>query len=163
VAPPLCLHKRLASLLEDPRDLPVLFLYLNLLLTTAPAAAALFWAFPAASRPLPHWLGAAYLVVSYVAYLARFMLSLHYSQHRRLFKRGGRAGKERGAGLPMGHSLLMGRCCTACSHRHRHRHGTGYRRKPAGACHCPASCCRPMAAQPVRPAAVGAAVWHPIW
>ncbi|KAI7846206.1 hypothetical protein COHA_000276 [Chlorella ohadii] len=86
-APPAALHKPLAALLEDPRDLPILFLYLNVLLTTAPAAALLFYAFPPASRPLPHWLGAAYLVVNYVLYLARFMLSLHYSQHRRLFRR----------------------------------------------------------------------------
>jgi hypothetical protein len=87
-APPAALHKPLAGLLEDPRDLPILFLYLNVLLSTAPAVASLFWGFPAAARPLPHLLGAAYLVANYVAYLGRFMLSLHYSQHRRLFKRG---------------------------------------------------------------------------
>jgi hypothetical protein len=87
-APPAPLHKPLAALLQDPRDLPILFLYLNVLLTTAPAAAALFLCFPAATRPLPHWLGAAYLIANYAAYLARFMLSLHYSQHRRLFRRG---------------------------------------------------------------------------
>ncbi|KAI3434847.1 hypothetical protein D9Q98_002901 [Chlorella vulgaris] len=87
-APPAALHKPLAGLLEDPRDLPILFLYLNVLLSTAPAVAALFWGFPAATRPLPHLLGATYLVANYVAYLGRFMLSLHYSQHRRLFKRG---------------------------------------------------------------------------
>lgn len=87
-APPAALHKPLTALLEDPRDLPILFLYLNVLVTTAPAAALLFYAFPPASRPLPHWLGAAYLVVNYVLYLARFMLSLHYSQHRRLLRRG---------------------------------------------------------------------------
>jgi hypothetical protein len=158
VAPPLCLHKRLASLLEDPRDLPILFLYLNVLLTTGPAAAALFWGFPAASRPLAHWLGAAYLILNYAAYLARFMLSLHYSQHRRLFKRGGGAGKERRAGLPLGHNLLMGRC------------GMQPGRQPAAVSASQpapatslASCCRPMAAQPGRPPAAGAAVWHPIW
>lgn len=88
VAPPAALHKPLAALLDDPRDLPILFLYLNVLLTTAPAAAALFYAFPPATRPLPHWLGAAYLLINYVLYLARFMLSLHYSQHRRLFRKG---------------------------------------------------------------------------
>lgn len=87
-APPAALHKPLAALLADPRDLPILFLYLNVLLTTAPAAAALFTAFPPATRPLPHWLGAAYLLASYAAYLARFMLSLHYSSHRSLFRRG---------------------------------------------------------------------------
>ncbi|KAL4425429.1 hypothetical protein ABPG75_009445 [Micractinium tetrahymenae] len=87
-APPCWLHKPLASLLEDPRDLPILFLLLNVLLTTTPAAAALFLLFPPAARPLPHWLGAVYLLASYAAYLARFMLSLHYSQHRRLFRKG---------------------------------------------------------------------------
>lgn len=91
-SPPAALHKPLAALLEDPRDLPILFLYLNVLLTTAPAAAALFWGFPPAARPLPHWLGAAYLLGSYALYLARFMLSLHYSQHRRLFRQGEAAG-----------------------------------------------------------------------
>lgn len=85
-APPCWLHKPLSSLLEDPRDLPILFLLLNVLLTTVPAAAALFALFPPAARPLPHWLGAGYLAASFGAYLARFMLSLHYSQHRRLFR-----------------------------------------------------------------------------
>ena len=88
-APPSALHKPLAALLADPRDLPILFLFLNIALTTAPAAAALFALFPPASRPLPHLLGAAYLLVNSAAYLARFMLSLHFSQHRQLFRRGG--------------------------------------------------------------------------
>ncbi|KAL4446747.1 hypothetical protein ABPG77_007991 [Micractinium sp. CCAP 211/92] len=87
-APPSWLHRPLASLLDDPRDLPILFLLLNVLLTTVPAAIALFALFPPATRPLPHWLGAAYLLASFAAYLARFMLSLHYSQHRRLFRKG---------------------------------------------------------------------------
>lgn len=91
-APPVRLHKPLAALLEDSRDLPILFLYLNVLLTTVPAAVALFCFFPTATRPLPHWLGAAYLVANCVAYLGRFMLSLHYSQHRRLFRRGESVG-----------------------------------------------------------------------
>lgn len=95
-APPAALHKRLARLLADPRDLPLLFLYLNICLTTAPAATALFLCFPAATRPLPHWLGAAYLVATYVAFLARFMLSLHYSQHRRLFRSGRWGGCRQG-------------------------------------------------------------------
>lgn len=87
-APPAAWHKPLARLLEDPRDLPILYLYLNVLLTTVPAAAALFWAFPPATRPLPHLLGLVYLLANYIVFLARFMLSLHYSQHRRLFKKG---------------------------------------------------------------------------
>lgn len=106
-APPAALHKPLAALLEDSRDLPVLFLYLNVALTTAPAALALFCAFPPATRPLPHWLGAAYLIVNYALYLARFMLSLHYSQHRRLFRKGE---------LTWGQAwLCSGLCSTACS------------------------------------------------
>lgn len=97
-APPRWLHRPLASLLEDPRDLPILFLLLNVLLTTVPAAVALFALFPPATRPLPHWLGAAYLLASFAAYLARFMLSLHYSQHRRLFRKGEPGGAGAGAG-----------------------------------------------------------------
>lgn len=88
LAPPACLHKPLSRLLSDPRDLPILFLLINVCLTTAPAAAALFLCFPAAARPLPHWLGASYLAASYAAYLGRFMLSLHYSEHRPLFRAG---------------------------------------------------------------------------
>lgn len=131
-APPAALHKPLAALLEDPRDLPILFLYLNVLLTTAPAAAALFAAFPPATRPLPHWLGAAYLLANYVLYLARFMLSLHYSQHRRLFRQGRWWGPEhgglewvaRGAGMrgaavpppPAAFRLCLRTCLQACGH-----------------------------------------------
>lgn len=58
-------------LLQDPRDLPLAYLLLNICCTTLPAAALLFTARPASNLP-----GLAYLVANYVLYLQRFMLML---------------------------------------------------------------------------------------
>lgn len=155
-APPCWLHKPLASLLEDPRDLPILFLLLNVLLTTAPAAAALFALFPPAARPLPHWLGAAYLLASFAAYLARFMLSLHYSQHRRLFRRG-EAAAAGGAGGGVGRDQRdRQRACTCAGCLRAASIGPSL----SGPNPCPHAHCRPVAPRPGRPGAAGAPVWR---
>lgn len=83
-APPgAALRRRLVeSLLQDPRDEPALWLLLNVSTTSLPVAAALL-----AMRCSSHVLCGAYLVATYVTYLQRFMLTLHFAQHRRLFKR----------------------------------------------------------------------------
>ena len=107
-APPPSLAKLLARLLADPRDAPILWLYLNIAACSLPAVAALFACFPASRRPLPHWLGATYLAANYVAFLARFMLSLHYSEHRRLFRRGMGVWAVHGRAAGDGRS---GSCC----------------------------------------------------
>lgn len=83
-SPPAWLAERLLALLEDERDAPILWLLLNISLTTAPCAAALY-AFGVRS----HLLGAAYLAGTFTLYLQRFLLALHCTVHRRLFKRGG--------------------------------------------------------------------------
>lgn len=158
-APPAALHKPLAALLEDSRDLPILFLYLNVALTTAPAALALFCAFPPATRPMPHWLGAAYLIVNYALYLARFMLSLHYSQHRRLFRKG-----ELRAGVVAGMPVLQ-------AVQHSMQHQLALASVPRLGLHMPASqlmrwlsaARRAVATQPGGACAAGSPVWHPIW
>ena len=80
---PACLQARLQPLLHDQRDLPILHLFLNVLVTVLPAAVSLF-ALPAWSKVL----GPVYLVTTYDLFLERFLLALHYSQHRKLFAKG---------------------------------------------------------------------------
>ena len=81
------LPKRLEELclplLQDKRDLPILHLFFNIAVTVLPAALALYC--------LPAWsavLGPAYMVATDVLFLERYLLALHYSQHRPLFKTG---------------------------------------------------------------------------
>ena len=80
--PPRALASFLTSLLADPRDAPLLFALLNVALLVPPAAAALLLA------PPSHALGAAYFAAVYALFAQRFLLALHFSQHRRLFKPG---------------------------------------------------------------------------
>jgi len=65
----------------DQRDLPIAWLFWNMVTTTVPAALLLLFVLPQS-----HLLGAVYFVGSFLAYLQRFILGLHYSTHRRLFK-----------------------------------------------------------------------------
>ena len=81
--PPPALDTALCSLLLDKRDAPLLYLLLNICCTTVPAAAWLFWLRPASNLP-----GAAFMVANYVLYLQRFMLMLHFSERRTLFRKG---------------------------------------------------------------------------
>ncbi|KAL0036947.1 hypothetical protein WJX77_006197 [Trebouxia sp. C0004] len=76
------LEARLRPLLQDQRDLPILYLFFNVSVTVLPASLSLF-ACPAWAKLL----GPLYLASSYVLFLERYLLALHYSQHRRLFKR----------------------------------------------------------------------------
>ena len=80
---PNCLQARLQPLLQDERDLPILYLFFNVSATVLPAALATF-ALPAWSKVF----GPLYFAVTYTLYLERFLLALHYSQHRKLFKSG---------------------------------------------------------------------------
>lgn len=81
--PPSWLEARLHASLQDQRDLPILYVIYNIFLTVFPAAIALY-AYPAWTKAL----GPAYLAGSYGLFLERYLLALHYSQHRRLFKAG---------------------------------------------------------------------------
>ena len=70
------------SLICDERDLPFIWLSLQMTLTILPAAALVF-AFPeyAVYAAVPYW-GLVFL-----GFLDRYMLMLHNTSHRRLFKR----------------------------------------------------------------------------
>ena len=77
------LEKLCLPLLQDKRDLPILYLFFDVAVTVLPAALALYC--------LPAWsslLGPAYLAAIDILFLERFLLALHYSQHRRLFRTG---------------------------------------------------------------------------
>ena len=69
--------------IDDPQDLPALFLILNILILVVPLAAYLHLV----PSP-PHGLGVLYMVFNYVIFLQRFLLTLHYTEHRRLFRSG---------------------------------------------------------------------------
>ena len=80
---PSLLSARLQPWLQDQRDRPILLLFWNISVTILPASIAVFL--------LPAWsylLGPAYLLCSYVLFLERYLLALHYSEHRKLFKTG---------------------------------------------------------------------------
>lgn len=74
---------RLLNVLRDPRDAPILYLFINVATVTLPLAAALYL-----FRPASHVCGALYFATNFMLFLQRFMLALHYSEHRRLFKTG---------------------------------------------------------------------------
>jgi len=69
--------------LEEKRDIPILRLLGNITLVLLPIAAFFFWL-----RTVPAWLGFPYLVGLLAIFLERFMLSLHFSSHRRPFPKG---------------------------------------------------------------------------
>lgn len=74
-------------LLNDKRDEPALHLLCNIVCTTVPAAVLLH-----SAGIQSHLLGLAYFVINYVLYLQRFLLTLHYTEHRKLFKPGVKYG-----------------------------------------------------------------------
>ena len=80
--PPKFVQRFLERNLHDLRDMEIAYLFFNIMTTQYPAIIALFM------LPPSHILGAAYLVVFNVLYMQRFILGMHYSTHKRLFKRG---------------------------------------------------------------------------
>jgi hypothetical protein len=70
------------SLLNDPRDVPFFSLMLTASLGILPAAGFLFY-----SRTFPWWYAAIYLPVLFLTFVDRFILMLHNTSHRSLFKR----------------------------------------------------------------------------
>eukprot|EP00798_Chlamydomonas_sp_ICE-L_P024190 gene24190-9787_t len=70
----------LESMLQDPRDLPAALLAVNITLTTLPISMVMLYCCSS------HLLGLLYLAMNYLTYMQRFMLTLHFTQHRRLFK-----------------------------------------------------------------------------
>ncbi|KAF8063047.1 REE1 [Scenedesmus sp. PABB004] len=85
---PACLWRPLARTLEDDRDAPALLLLANVVATVVPAAVALHLLLPSLPPGAAHALGAAYLGTTYALFLQRFLLTLHFTQHRRLCKHG---------------------------------------------------------------------------
>jgi hypothetical protein len=83
VSPPAWAAPALLSCLSDARDAPLLYALLNVAAVVPPAAAALLFC-----APPSHLLGAAYLFVMYALFVQRFMLALHYAQHRNIFRPG---------------------------------------------------------------------------
>mmetsp|Transcript_4993 Transcript_4993/g.16652 ORF Transcript_4993/g.16652 Transcript_4993/m.16652 type:complete len:415 (-) Transcript_4993:1721-2965(-) len=80
--PPGFVTRWLEASLQDKRDMPIAWLYWNIMVTMYPAL-FLLWALPPSNL-----LGASYLVGFNVLYMQRFILAMHYSTHKRLFKKG---------------------------------------------------------------------------
>ena len=68
-----------ATFLSDPRDAIMVSLIVNIVVICVPLS-ILLWKYPS------HWLGVATWVFKLIAFLQRFILMMHYSEHRRLFK-----------------------------------------------------------------------------
>ncbi len=77
------IQKQTVSTLQNSRDLPIVYLFSNICTLTLPAALAFF-----IFAPSSHGVGAVYFILNYVFFLQRFMLALHYSEHRKLFRSG---------------------------------------------------------------------------
>lgn len=71
------------GLLNDKRDVPAVNLLINICCTALPAAILLNY-----RKVNSHVIGLAYFVINYILYLQRFLLTLHFTEHRRLFKQG---------------------------------------------------------------------------
>lgn len=72
-----------ATLIVDPRDLPFLGLIASASLVVIPFAAYLFLA-----ERFPWWLGGIYLAVNLLGFVDRYILMLHNTSHRVLFRPG---------------------------------------------------------------------------
>lgn len=79
---PTLFERATAPLLNDPRDAPFVALSLKILGTTVPAAVFLYW--PGMFRT---WLGFAVFAANSLLLLGPYILMLHNTSHRPLFKR----------------------------------------------------------------------------
>jgi len=79
--PPKCLVYPFLSVIKDERDLPMVYLFLNILLTSVPMAIAILFFLP----PY-HWIGAAFFVLNMGFYMKRFILWLHFSEHVKTYQ-----------------------------------------------------------------------------
>lgn len=70
------------AVLNDPRDVPFVVLSVQCALVVIPLATALF-----VMRRFPWWLGVGYLAIVFLGFVDRFILMLHNTSHRPLFKR----------------------------------------------------------------------------
>jgi hypothetical protein len=70
-----------AFLVKETRDFPMGHLQFNITVTVIPCAIALF------TCNVPAWLGLLYDVALVAIFFQRFVLCLHYSEHRKIFKK----------------------------------------------------------------------------
>jgi fatty acid desaturase len=68
--------------INDPRDVPFLRLMVTASLCVFPLAGYLFY-----RRTFPWWFGAIHLAIVFLVFVDRFILMLHNTSHRALFKR----------------------------------------------------------------------------
>jgi len=83
---PKFLQKRALNLLEDPRDIILVHLLWNIMITTVPCGIALFF-LKDELNPYTIALGSFYNAANWILYGRRFILTLHFASHRRLFKK----------------------------------------------------------------------------
>mmetsp|Transcript_30447 Transcript_30447/g.57388 ORF Transcript_30447/g.57388 Transcript_30447/m.57388 type:complete len:344 (+) Transcript_30447:92-1123(+) len=76
--PPAPVDNFLQALITDKRDAPVMYMLFNACAIMMPSAALLYL------RPSHLW-GLVYVITMYLLFLQRFILALHYSEHRGLF------------------------------------------------------------------------------
>lgn len=72
----------LMSCLNDQRDEPCMLLAANLALTTLPGGLAVLL------LARSHWIGLCFLLANHLMYMQRYMLTLHVTEHRTLFRKG---------------------------------------------------------------------------
>jgi fatty acid desaturase len=80
---PEAIESRFMGMLTDKRDIVMVRLMANISLTMIPCAALLFYL-----KSFSVYLGIAYVAVFYALYIQRFMLTLHFASHKKLFSKG---------------------------------------------------------------------------
>mmetsp|Transcript_136720 Transcript_136720/g.332361 ORF Transcript_136720/g.332361 Transcript_136720/m.332361 type:complete len:376 (+) Transcript_136720:279-1406(+) len=82
VAPPAFLRSLLLSVMANEADLPIAYLMLNIVCSVLPSAALLFMVPNDDESWLKIGLGVAHLALVFGVFLQRFVLMLHFSEHR---------------------------------------------------------------------------------
>jgi len=77
ITPPARVTAWLLTLLVDPRDLPIAYLFVNVLVFVLPSAVFVLYA-------QSHFMGVLYMATNIAFFYERFLLALHFSAHRRL-------------------------------------------------------------------------------
>lgn len=77
ITPPGWVTAWVLSVLVDPRDLPIGYLFVNVCMCVVPAAVVVLYS-------NSHVIGVVYMVATIAFFYERFLLALHFSSHRRL-------------------------------------------------------------------------------
>lgn len=85
VAPPAFLRSMLLNIMADEQDLPIVYLMLNIICSVFPSAALLFALPNREDSWLKFGLGVAHLALVFGVFLQRFVLMLHFSEHRNVW------------------------------------------------------------------------------